>query len=72
MLPSLKTKYARLPPCLALPWSAVRNIIMIAVGEEEEEEDNLTFYSAMLGMKHKNTTIPTFLTSKSTSLLANP
>ena len=42
---------------------------MIAVDEKEEEEGgNLTFYSAMLGMKSKNTTIPTFpaLTSKST------
>ena len=43
---------------------------MIAVDEKEEEGEgnhNLTFYSAMLGMKRKNTTIPTFLTSKSTS-----
>ena len=36
--------------CLSLPWSAVRNIIMIAVAEEEEEEgDNrITLHSILL------------------------
>ena len=38
--------------CLSLPWSAVRNIIMIAVAEEEEEEEEgdnrITLHSILL------------------------
>ena len=38
--------------CLGLPWSAVRNIIMIAVAEEEEEEEEgdnrITLHSILL------------------------
>ena len=37
--------------CLSLPWSAVRNIIMIAVAEEEEEEEGdnrITLHSILL------------------------
>ena len=38
--------------CLSLPWSAVRNIIMIAEEEEEEEEEEgdnrITLHSILL------------------------
>ena len=39
--------------CLSVPWSAVRNIIMIAVAEEEEEEEEegdnrITLHSILL------------------------